>query len=166
MKPKFLLLFFIPLSMILCLSSCKPSDVLFEEFKKTEGDLEWKNSDRITINVPIKQNAHPYRFYIGLRYASGFRYEKMSIRMTEKDPEGTETKYDIDIPVRDEKGEFIGEKGYDIIDLEYLFNAKKNFPVHGNYIYTFEPNMPGVDKVDFIMEVGVIIKEKENSENS
>jgi gliding motility-associated lipoprotein GldH len=144
----------------ICFTSCQPKDVLFTTHVACSDNLEWRKDQPITIKVPVNQNAYPLRFYVNFRYATGYRYDKLMLRMTETTPEGEITKKDIDIPIRDEKGEFIGEKGFDIIDLEYEVDAKKQYPMHGEYTYVFEQMMPGIDVLHYAMELGVTVKDR------
>jgi gliding motility-associated lipoprotein GldH len=144
----------------IALSSCQPKDALFTTNVSCSENLEWRKDQPITIQIPVNQNAYPLRFFINFRYATGYKYDKLMLRMTETTPEGVVTKKDIDIPVRDEQGEFIGDKGYDIIDLEYEVDSKKQFPMHGQYTYVFEQMMPGIDVLHYAMELGVTVKDR------
>ena len=83
------------------------------------------------------------------------------MKITEINPQGERTIRDVDFKVRDENGEFIGDKGFDIVDLEYVLDVNKHFPTHGDYTYTIEQAMPmNIETLHFAMEVGLILKEQ------
>jgi gliding motility-associated lipoprotein GldH len=147
---------------VLCFSaalfSCQPSGTIFEEHQKISEDLEWSSGDTQKITIPITDNSKPVQFILAFRYATGFQYDHMLMKISETDPDGNKTIREVEFRVRDENGEFIGEAGYDIIDLEYVLDEEKQFPVLGDYTYEMIPNMP-TDTVHFAMEVGLVIRE-------
>jgi gliding motility-associated lipoprotein GldH len=145
---------------VLMFSSCTDKNVIFKENQKFS-DLEWKRDDKKSFVLHIDDNRYPKQMILNFRYATGYRFDRVKMKMTEVNPEGERTVRDIEFKVRDEKGEFIGEKGYDIIDLAYELDANKHFPTHGDYTYIFEQTMPqGVDILHFAMEIGLEVKEK------
>lgn len=144
----------------LCLLACNRQDIVFEKHVECSDNLEWRSSDPINITVPIVQNAEPLELYFAFRYATGYHFDKVAVRIRETDPSGESLVYDLDIPVRDEKGDFIGEKGYDIIDLEYPIDLKKMYGMHGDYTYSIEQRMNGIDTLHFAMEAGLVVKKR------
>jgi gliding motility-associated lipoprotein GldH len=141
-----------------CLVACNGENIVFEEHKECSDNLEWRASEPVTIKIPVQNNSEPYQLFFTFRYATGYRFDRASVRIRETDPSGESLVYDLDIPVRDAKGEFIGEKGFDIIDLEYPIDLKKMYGMHGDYMYTIEQRMSGVDTLHFAMEAGLILK--------
>ncbi|MCC6599123.1 MAG: hypothetical protein IT223_00440 [Crocinitomicaceae bacterium] len=149
-------LFFVSLLFI----ACSGDEIVYKEYKELGSDVQWKKSDPRTFDIDIRDNSTPLKFILAFRYATGYMFDKVIIRMTENAPSGKKTIRDIEIPVRDSSGQFIGEKGFDIIDLEYVIDAEKNYPSHGVYTYTLEQAVPGVDPLHYAMEIGLILKKK------
>lgn len=141
-------------------SSCGDSGVLYKKYEKIK-DLEWKKGDQKTFVIHIDDNRRPKEMVLTFRYATGYQFDKVFLKVTEINPQGERTIRDVDFLVRDEKGQFIGEKGFDIIDLEYVLASNKEFPTHGDYTYIIEHAMPqNIDPLHFVMEVGLILKEQ------
>lgn len=146
--------------MMLCLISCDQGKIIYKQYEKFGESLEWHKSDVRQFEIDISENKHPFKFLLTLRVASGFMYDKAYVRITETDPSGNKVSYDVGVPVRDEHGNFYGEKGFDIIDIEYVLDEKKEFPVFGKYKYEIRQMMDNVDPLIFVMEVGLIVKDE------
>lgn len=143
------------------LFSCNDRNITFKEFQKFD-DIEWKKGDNKTFVIHIDDNRKPKELVLAFRYATGYRFDKVYIKVTEINPQGERTTRDVDFKIRDENGEFIGEKGFDIVDIEYVLDANKSFPTHGDYTYVIEQAMPmNIETLHFAMEVGLVLKEKE-----
>ena len=140
------------------LFSCSDQRTVFEQHQELSDNIQWNRSDIKSFTIPISDNSKPFRFLVAFRYATGFYYANMLMRLTETDPEGNITITDLDIPTRNEKGEWIGDAGYDIMDLEYEIMNEKNFPVLGNYTYTIEHTM-AEDTLHYAMEVGLVLRQ-------
>jgi gliding motility-associated lipoprotein GldH len=145
---------------IMMLTACEDGKTIYKHYEKFGESLEWHKSDIRTFEIDIQENKHPFRFLLTLRVASGYMYDKAYVRITETDPSGNKVSYDVGIPVRDEKGNFYGEKGFDIIDIEYVLDEKKEFPVFGKYKYEIQQMMDNVDPLIFVMEVGLVVKDE------
>jgi gliding motility-associated lipoprotein GldH len=142
--------------LILC--SCSNEKVYFEKNIALDADYTWNQTNIVSFDIPIQENSHPHQLSLNFRYATGYRYDKLSIRITTITPEGVKVISDYDIPVRDSNGEFIGEKGYDIIDLNYVLDPAIQFPVHGDYRYTIEQRMPDAT-LDYVLEIGLKVSD-------
>jgi gliding motility-associated lipoprotein GldH len=154
-----LLILFISIS---CLA-CNNANNLFEEHQKLSDNYEWKKDDKRTFTIEITDNSKPLELAVAFRCATGYMYDKALLRITEVGPQNTKMRYDVDVPVRNEKGEFFGEKGFDIVDIEYVFDRAKFYPGHGTYTYTIEQDMPEVDPLHYAMEVGLILRQQPTS---
>jgi len=144
------------------LFSCNDKNIRFKEFQKFD-DLEWNKGDNKTFIIHIDDNRKPKEMILAFRYATGYPFDKVKMKITEVNPAGERITRDVDFKVRDENGEFIGEKGFDIIDIEYVLDANKEFLTHGDYTYIIEQAMPPtIEKLHYAMEVGLILKEKES----
>ena len=141
-------------------TGCKDNNVLFSENQELSADYTWKKADVKTFVIDVPNNAHPHELALTFRYATGYMYDKVLLKITETGPDNKVVRRDVDLQLRDEKGEFIGEKGYDIIDIEYILDSKKEYPAIGKYTYTIEQDMPEIDPLDFAMEVGMVLRDK------
>jgi gliding motility-associated lipoprotein GldH len=151
--------FFLPfVAICFVLSSCNDENVVYKDAQKFEGELEWKKSDVKIFEIPIEQANEKHEMILTFRCASGFMYDNMLIRMIETAPDGKEIDRLIEIPVRNEKGEFYGEKGFDIIDIEYPLDLAKTFDMKGMWKFSFKHEMPVEESLDFPMELGVILR--------
>jgi gliding motility-associated lipoprotein GldH len=144
------------------LAGCSNKDLVFSDFQSFGEDYEWKKDDKKTFVIEISDNSRPLEFVLLFRYATGYMYDKMLVRITETDPRGNRVMRDMDVHVRDPENEFIGEKGYDIIDLEQVIDANKKYPEFGKYTYTIEHIMP-VDPVNFAMGIGLELREQKQA---
>jgi len=144
---------------ILLLMSCNSSKVIFEEHQSVGEDKTWQVEEPITFELDVKENKHAYELAIAVRYAHGFPFDKLPIYLIETSPEGESVRRDIDILIQPKKGEYLGEKGFDIIDLEQIIDSHKDFPTFGKYAYTLIPVDNGLDGYPLILEVGLTLKD-------
>jgi gliding motility-associated lipoprotein GldH len=148
------------LLMAICFLSACNDNVVYSENQELSANYEWKKSDKKTFTLPIHDNTDPYEFVLHFRYASGYQYKEVLMKMTETTPQGNKVTRDIQFNVVDDKGEFIGDKGYDIIDIDYVIDESKKFPIHGDYKYEIVQAMPEIDPLNFAMEVGLELRKK------
>lgn len=148
------------LILILFLASCSQNPALNESWVATGEELQWSRSNLLTTEITVTDNSKPIALYVGVRYATGYAYDRLPLQMIQTAPDGKRTISQLDIPIRDSNAEFIGDKGFDIIDLEYLVNGSYTFPSHGKYTYSFEHKAEFIDPLHFVMELGVLTKEK------
>lgn len=139
------------------LMACHPEGRIFVEHQELSPQVEWLKDDIKTFEVPI-ENADTYDMSLAFRYANGYQYRMVLVKVIETSPSGEETIYDYELRVRDEKGDYIGEPGYDIWDSEHLVEPGKSFSETGTYTYQIEHNMP-IDPLNFAMEIGLILDE-------
>ncbi|PKP47186.1 MAG: hypothetical protein CVT95_05955 [Bacteroidetes bacterium HGW-Bacteroidetes-12] len=78
------------------------------------------------------------------------------LKITETSPSGKESVNEYELKIRDEKGNYLGDPGYDIIDSEHLVEPNKKYEETGTYTYVIEHIMPN-DPLNFAMEVGIIV---------
>jgi gliding motility-associated lipoprotein GldH len=140
--------------------SCQEKKVVYESWVSTGEELQWSKSNILSTEIEVNDNSKPTELYVGVRYATGYAYDRLPLKMIQTAPDGKRTISQLDIPIRDKDGEFIGDKGFDIIDLEYLVNGEHSFPMHGKYTYSFEQTAEGIDPLHFVMELGILTKEK------
>lgn len=144
------------------LVACGDDRVIYSDAQKFQGELEWRKSDVKVFEVPVEIINEKCEMILTFRCATGFLYDKMLIQMIETAPDGREVDRLIEIPVRNDKGEFYGDKGFDIVDIEFPLDLAKSFDRKGIWKYSFQQVMPGEDSVDFPMELGVILRHTKN----
>jgi gliding motility-associated lipoprotein GldH len=152
MKP--FILFFLSL----CLIGCQDERALFSEHQKFDGELEWKKSDIKSFEVDLPNIVDQAEVMLSFRCATGYFYNVIWIKMTETSPSGKKQERILEIPVRDAKGEFYGEKGFDIVDIDMILDSAKTFDEKGKWTYAFEQAMDQVESLDFPMELGLTVR--------
>jgi gliding motility-associated lipoprotein GldH len=145
--------------LLILLVGCNSNAVIFEKHISVGDDMIWESSESITFEVDINSNKHPYQLLVAIRYADGFPFDKIPMYLTETNPEGESVRKDVDIVIQPRPGEYLGEKAFDIIDLEQIVDSKKEFPTFGKYTYTLVPVDNGQGDFPLIMEVGLVLKD-------
>jgi len=141
---------------IALLVSCQPEGRVFVEHEKLSPNVEWLKVDKREFKVPIEDTSIPYNLSLSFRYANGYQFQVARIIVTEISPSGVKTTTNHELIIRDEKGAYLGEAGYDIWDSEHIIEPGKKYDEKGTYTYTVEHNMPN-EPLNFAMEVGVIL---------
>lgn len=136
--------------------SCQPEGRIYEKHQDLSPKVEWLKKDSREFNVPIEDNAIPYKMSLSFRYATGYPYPIAKVKVTETSPSGKVTVQEYDLKVREENGDYIGEAGMDIWDSEHVVESNKNYEETGNYTYVIEHNMPN-DPLNYAMEIGLIL---------
>ena len=145
--------------LLLLLVGCNSAKVIFEEQRSVGDDMTWKSSEPITFEIEVKENKHPYEMAVAIRYTDGFPFNKVPIQMTETSPQGESIRRDLEIMIQPRPGEYLGEKGFDIIDLEQIIDTEKEFPTFGKYTYTLVPVDNDEHGFPLIMEIGLVLKD-------
>jgi gliding motility-associated lipoprotein GldH len=145
--------------LLLLLAGCYSAKVMFEEHRSVGEDMTWETSEPITFEIDVKENKHPYEMAVAIRYAHGFPFNQLPIQMTETNPQGGSVRRDLEIKIQPKPGEYLGEKGFDIIDLEQIIDTEKEFPTFGKYTYTLVPVDNEEHGFPLIMEIGLVLKD-------
>jgi gliding motility-associated lipoprotein GldH len=132
---------------------------MFEEHRSVGEEMTWEAAEPITFEIYVKENKHPYEMAVAIRYAHGFPFNKLPIQMTETNPQGESVRRDLEIMIQPNPGEYLGEKGFDIIDLEQIIDREKEFPTFGKYTYTLVPVDNDEHGFPLIMEIGLVLKD-------
>ncbi|MGB0886501.1 MAG: hypothetical protein ACPGSL_00145 [Vicingaceae bacterium] len=138
------------------LVACQSENRIFEEHQELSPEIEWLKKDVKTFKVPISDNKLKYNLSLSFRYANGYQYETVNVKVKETSPSGKEAIQEYNLKVRATNGDYIGEPGFDIWDSEHLIEPNKIYLENGEYTYTIEQNTP-VDPLNFAMEIGVIL---------
>lgn len=154
------LLFF---TAVIIITGCSSSKTIFEQHESVGEDLVWQPSEPISFSIDIKENKHAYELAVAIRYADGFPFDKLPIYLIETGPNGESVRKDIDILIQPKPGEYLGEKGLDIIDLEQVIDTNKEFPEFGKYSYTLMPNIDDPSGFPMLMEIGLILRDPQQN---
>ena len=145
--------------LLLLLIGCNSAKVMFEEHRSVGEEMTWEATEPITFEIYVKENKHPYEMAVAIRYAHGFPFNMLPIQMTETNPQGESVRRDLEIMIQPNPGEYLGEKGFDIIDLEQIIDREKEFPTFGKYTYTLVPVDNDEHGFPLIMEIGLVLKD-------
>jgi len=140
------------------LISCYPEGRVFTEHQELSPDVEWLKKDIRTFEVPIENIEKLYNLSLSFRYVQGYQFQVLKVKVIETSPSGITKEYFHDLKVISDKGEYLGEPGYDIWDSEHLFQPNKKYTEKGIYTYTLEHNMP-LNPIILVMEIGMILDE-------
>ena len=149
---RFIVLFFFSLGLV----ACQPENRVFVEHQELSPNLEWVKKDVPAFEVPIADNSAAYDMSLTFRYANGYQYQVLLVKLTETSPSGKEKVTEHELKVREDNGEYIGEAGFDIWDSEHMIAPGRTFEETGTYKYTVEQIMP-VEVLDFAMEIGILV---------
>lgn len=150
----------IMLAITISLLSCQPQNRVYVKHKALSPNVEWLKKDAREFKVPINDMSFNYDMSLSFRYATGFQHKTINVMVTETAPDGTLTMNEYDLKIRDAKGDYLGEPGYDIWDSEHLIVPHKQFSKTGVYTYKIEHNMPN-DPVNMALEIGLIFDKVE-----
>lgn len=154
---------FVILLILSVLLSCQPKDRVYVEHKDLSQNVEWLKSDIIEFEIPVNDKNQLYNMSISFRYANGYRFKTIDLKINETSPSGKTQSFNFSTEVRDNEGNYIGDPGYDIWDSEHLMIEKKEFKEAGVYSYTIQHTMP-VDPLNYAMEIGMILDLVNNSD--
>jgi len=143
----------------LFLVACQPEGRVYVEHEKLSPDVEWLKKDSQSFEIPIDDTDQEYKMSLSFRYANGYQFRVLKVKVTETSPSGEENTKEYTLKVRDGNGEYIGDPGYDIWDSEHVVEPSKKYSEKGTYSYTIEHVMPQ-DPLNFAMEIGMILDKK------
>lgn len=153
MKTSFLV---IALFLAAGLIGCQPEGRIYIEHKELSPNVEWLKEDKREFRVPVEDTARLYDLSLSFRYATGYQYRVLKVKVTETSPSGEENTNEYELKIREENGEYIGEPGLDIWDSEHPIEQGVEFDETGTYTYVIEHAMPA-DPLNFAMEIGLIV---------
>ncbi|HNW98338.1 MAG TPA: gliding motility lipoprotein GldH [Bacteroidales bacterium] len=140
---------------IILLCSCGKKKV-FE--KNIEMDnYEWTMDKKLTFDVPIDDTSSFYNVYIPVRHIDNYPYDGLLVNVTMDTPSGEERTKNYKLQLRDDNGNFKGDAGGDIWDIDVPIMEKIKFNSLGTFKFTIENNMPKTPTV-CLMEVGLKVE--------
>jgi len=137
---------------------CNPNRIYNEHFETGES-FQWFKKDKKTFNVNIEDATQKYNVYITFRYATGFAKNEAPVTLSQKTPSGESTTNDYALKIRDDKGDYIGEPGYDIWDSEHMILAEVSLEA-GTHEFILEHNN-GEGTLFPVLDVGLIVEKVE-----
>lgn len=144
------------------LFSCQPEGRVYIEHQELSPQFEWLKKDIKEFKVPVEDASITYNLSLSFRFSTGYQFEVANVLITEISPSGKESSTKQSLKVRNEKGEYLGEPGFDIWDSEHLIEVGKTFSEQGIYTFRLEHIMP-TDPLNYALEIGVILdKQKVN----
>lgn len=143
-------------------TACQSENRVFSENQELSPGVEWYKKDKRTFRVPIEDGTIDYSMSLMFRFAEGYPYPNVLVKVTEISPSGKEVVFHYDLKVRDENNNYIGEAALDIWDSEHLVESKKEFKEAGTYTYIIEQDTP-IDPLPNAMEIGLLLDKKKVS---
>jgi gliding motility-associated lipoprotein GldH len=140
---------------ILFFSSCKNS--VYSEYKSIPEKEGWRQANKITFEVDIKDTESRHNVFVNIRQADGYPFKNLFLFLTTEYPGGKKKTDTLECILADDRNRWIGEGAGDLWDNTILFKQNVVFPVQGKYKFTFEQAMR-VDPLPMIMDVGLSIE--------
>lgn len=120
MKPKQLLL----IGLLLIVASCTNSSIYSED--KNFPDNQWHKNNASTFEFNIDDDTKPYDVIFSLSHVYGYQFDSIPLSFKWVQPDGTSETIPLDLKIKDEKGNELGDCVGDICDLQHpLFSQKK-----------------------------------------
>ena len=118
-------------------------------------DHIWKNNPPPEITLDVQSNSKPWQLNLWIRFNANLPIASIPVRIYEIAPDGSEISIDREIKLRDSKGELLGDKGLDIVDLEMIIDEQRNYPTFGRYRYRLEHRVETIEDLPGIMDIGL-----------
>lgn len=119
------------------------------------GDMRWAPTDSHTFEFDNNEERALDVYFI-LRHVHGFSYPSLAIRYEHQHPDGSINQGEFTVPIKDEKGEYLGDGSVDLWDLEYMFLPAQKFET-GRHVFIFTHAM-GDTSIPLVMETGLLLK--------
>jgi len=146
--------FFMLACMAILLTSCFEQPV-FKQYVEIPM-LKWKRENVLKYTIDVKDNKPVYRLGIAFRYASHIPYSEMKVTLDMTSPSGKKMQYNYVVPLKDAKGNHLGEVLHEAADIEKIVEEKFVFVENGKYECTITETMDDTAVVG-IQEVGLLL---------
>ncbi len=137
---------------------CNPNEIYSEHFETGAG-LEWTKDDSKTFDVVIENADLKYNVYITFRYATGYASNVAPVLLSQTEPDGETESNEYQLRIKDDKGDYIGEPGYDIWDSKHPVAMNVSLQ-KGKHTFKLEHNAD-VKALMPVMDVGLIVENVE-----
>jgi len=129
-------------------------NTFFKEHQAVQ-NLKWYREDTKSFDVTIYEEGS-YDFIFAFRFATGFPYRTMKIKITQKSSENVEITQDCQFEVVDKNNNYNGDVAGELWDLETICLSKLKL-IPGNYTYTISHTMEN-NPVIMVVDIGLIVK--------
>lgn len=151
------ILFFILLSTIAVSCNLK-NRYSFNESFPPDG---WSKYNKPRFNVEINDTISSYDLLFSIRNNHNYPYRNLFLFVSTTSPDGRSIKDTVEYQLADEKGRWYGKGLGDLHNIAVPYKTNVLFPVSGEYLFQIEHGMR-TDKLEGIVDVGLIIKERDN----
>lgn len=140
---------------LILLVSCSGRKV-YEKHIKTE-NLNWNRFNKMNFDVPIKNVASTYDFFVTLRYIEQVPYDQVKVYFYFSTSDGETHALNHTIRLRDYEGRLLGKGMGDYWDVEELVKGDYRFREPGICRVEISSRM---DKVELpgIVDVGLVVR--------
>jgi len=121
--------------------------------------MTWLRTDERSFRIEVDDPEATYDLFVAFRYAEGYPYSFLRVRVSEEMPNGTKSEKQYVLHIKDEEGDYIGEPAFQIWDSEHLVEKGKIFSQKGIYLFTVSHEMTD-ERIPLAMEIGLILKKR------
>lgn len=143
----------------LVLSACAPDNRVYKKRLDLSPNVEWKLDDVKAFTFEIQDTTLFYELIVDLRYITGFPFDLSILDAKFTAPDGSDFSHQYQLKIRKENGEYIGDPGLDLWDVEQVIEEKFKFEQLGKYTISFTHAMP-IDPLPYVLELGLVVNKK------
>ena len=132
------------------------SNRIYNEHYEVKEVLKWTKSDIKNFEYDVQAIDQKYNIAIALRHHSSINRKNVKVNFTITSPDKKSNSGNYILPIRDDRGNLLGDAGGDICDTENFILNEFQFKSKGIYKFSVEHTMKD-DDLALIMEVGLII---------
>lgn len=145
------------------LSSCT-STALYERNLDVDCN-SWNYNDTLLYTIEIKDSNQRYNLLLNLRHRDVYEWQNLYLKMAIMDPTGQVKSQEVNIPMCEEDGAWIGNCTGDVCFLRaYLIEHKKIFRTPGTYKIMILQDMR-TDALKNILAVGIRVEPSPSKRN-
>ncbi len=148
-------------TLIIILTGCGDSPVFDETHSFT--NRTWSQDDKPSFKVTIDDTTKIYNFTLTLRTTTDYKYRNLWVFMKTQTPAGITAREPFQIPITDDKGNWIGNKTGSVVESPLQFLGRK-MPEKGTYIFTIEQGIT-LSEIDEVLDVGFRVTDASVSDN-
>lgn len=130
-------IFLIAFSQFLC--SCDNSNI-YQKYTDIP-DKNWTYSNISEHKVSINDTNKLYNIYVNIRHTNNYTFNNLWVVVHTKFPSGKTIEKRLDLPLSDERGQWLGKCSSDICDSKIPIQYDARFNEKGEYHFTIEQNM-------------------------
>lgn len=147
-------LWIISLLTLVTLTSCRNN--IYREFHEFE-NYQWGRFDKLTFSFDVKNDGTKADIILSIRHLEQYPYSSLPVNIIMTLPSGEERIVEKDIPLKDSKGEFIGDVAGSFWDVEEILWKGFYFNKAGKYTIELE-NLNPRPAIPYIVDIGLTVK--------